>query len=141
MRVVADTNVVVSGLLWSGPPRQVLDAARAGSITLFTCAELLVELEETLSKPKLAGRLARAGVQVTELVIDYAALARFVEAASLPPIVTNDPDDDVVIACAVAAQADLIVTGDRHLRSIGCYRSIQIISAGELVASGPAGEA
>lgn len=54
MRAVADTNVVVSGLLWHGPPRQVLDAARNGVVSLFTSAELLAELEEVLSRESFA---------------------------------------------------------------------------------------
>jgi len=53
MRVVADTNTIVSGLLWRGAPRQVLDAARDGMITLFTSAILLAELEDVLKRAKL----------------------------------------------------------------------------------------
>jgi putative PIN family toxin of toxin-antitoxin system len=134
MRVVADTNVVVSGLLWSGPPRQLLDAARDGTITLFTCAELPAELEETLKKPKLEQRMAQAGVEVGELLLGFASLARIVAAASPPPIVADDPEDDIVLACAVAVWAEQIVTGDRHLRAIGRFRDIPIISAAEFAA-------
>jgi len=49
MRVVADTNIVVSGLLWKGNPRRLLDAARDGTIDLFTSAVLLTELEDVLN--------------------------------------------------------------------------------------------
>src|SRR6266571_5322928 len=56
VHVVADTNTVVSGLLWYGPPRQVLDAARTGTITLSTSAPLLAELAEVLQRPKFAQR-------------------------------------------------------------------------------------
>lgn len=75
MRVVADTNTVVSGLLWTGAPRKVLDAARTGSIQLFTSAALLAELEDVLGRDKLASRLALINIKPRELVFGYAALA------------------------------------------------------------------
>ncbi|MFQ6092370.1 MAG: putative toxin-antitoxin system toxin component, PIN family [bacterium] len=60
MRVVADTNMVISGLLWRGPPRQILEEVRAGEITLFTSAMLSAELEEVLHREKFAQRLEMA---------------------------------------------------------------------------------
>lgn len=62
MRVVADTNTVVSGLLWHGAPRQVLDVARAGTLELYTSALLLAELADVLQGPKFAQRLTLVDV-------------------------------------------------------------------------------
>ena len=59
MRVVADTNTVLSAFLWGGPPKAVLDAARAEHITLFSSAALLAELEDVLSREKFAVRITR----------------------------------------------------------------------------------
>lgn len=80
MRVVADTNIVVSGLLWRGNPRRPLDAARDGIIELFTSPPLLEELEDVLSRKKFATRREAANVTVSELVLGYAALATVIEA-------------------------------------------------------------
>lgn len=126
MRVVADTNVVVSGLLWKGPSRRLLDAARAGRIALFTSLPLLAELEDVLHRPKFAARLARAGVTARELTLGYSALATTVSPAGLPPSVLDDPDDDAVLACAIPAAADVIASGDRHLLALGTFRGIPI---------------
>lgn len=115
MRVVADTNIVVSGLLWHGPPRRVLDAARAGTIELFASAALLAELEDVLQRDKFAQRLVLAGVEAQTLVLGYAALASIVVPARIGSVIHADPDDDEVLACAVAANADVIISGDRHL--------------------------
>ena len=76
MRVVADTNIIVSGLLWHGLPRQILDAARDNVITLFSGIPLLAELEEVLQREKFASRLALAGIEARELVLGYAATRR-----------------------------------------------------------------
>lgn len=113
MRVVADTNIVVSGLLWQGNPRRVLDAAREGTIDLFTSAALLIELEDVLSREKFTNRLETAGVTPHDLVLGYASLASVIEPATIEPVVLDDPDDDAVIACAVAVQGKIIVSGDR----------------------------
>ena len=131
---VADTNTVVSGLLWHGPPRSVLDAARAGAIELFTSAVLLAELEDVLSREKFARRLERAGVTPRDLVLGYAALAPVIEPATIAPVVLADPDDDAVFACAVAAQAEVIVSGDKHLLDVKSYQGIQVLTAAELLA-------
>ena len=134
MRVVADTNTVLSGLLWQGAPRQVLESARAGTITLYTSAVLLAELKDVLSRPKFAERLKLARVQVKDLLLGFTALATMVEPADIAPVVADDPDDDAVIACAVAAQAHAIVSGDNDLIRLKQYDDILILTAPELLA-------
>jgi uncharacterized protein len=79
MKIVLDTNTVISGLFWRGAPRQVLDLARSGSITLFTSPELLAELADVLGLKKFSGRLALAETNVDELVYGYAALAKTIK--------------------------------------------------------------
>ena len=133
MRVVADTNIVVSGLLWKGNPRRVLDAAREGTIELFTSAILLTELEDVLNREKFTQRLASVGIVPHELVLGYAALASVIQPASIDPVILADPDDDAVLACAAAAQAEIIVSGDNHLLGLGSYRDIRILTAAELI--------
>lgn len=132
MRVVADTNIIVSGLLWKGNPRRVLDAARDGKIDLFTSAVLLTELEDVLNREKFAPRLTSAEVSPHELVLGYAALASVIQPANIEPVILADPDDDAVLACAVTAQAEIIVSGDSHLLGLSQYRDIRILTAAEL---------
>ncbi|HXG68464.1 MAG TPA: putative toxin-antitoxin system toxin component, PIN family [Blastocatellia bacterium] len=134
MRVVADTNVVVSGLLWRGNPRRVLDAARDGIIELYTSAALLEELEAVLSREKFATRLEAANLTVHELVVGYAALATVIEADAIEPVILADPDDDTVLACALAAQCEVIASGDSHLLDLKQYQGIRIVTATELLA-------
>ena len=134
VHVVADTNTVVSGLLWHGTSRQVLDAARTGVIMLSTSAPLLAELAEVLQRPKFAQRLARVNVTPYILVFGYAALARLVAPAPIGPVVAVDPDDDAVLACAVAAQVEVIVSGDSDLLALESYEGILISMAAQLMA-------
>ncbi|MBX0330834.1 putative toxin-antitoxin system toxin component, PIN family [Oscillochloris sp. ZM17-4] len=134
MRVVLDTNITVSGLLWRGAPRVVIEAARSGQIELFSCAELLEELEDVLRRPKLAARFAQIGKEPTDLIDEYLALIAVIRADPLPAPVSVDPDDDVVLACALAAQAAAIVSGDDDLLRLSVFQDMPILTAPELLA-------
>ena len=129
LRAVADTNTVVSGLLRRGAPRALFDAARAGQISLYTSAVLLAELAEVLPRAKFTKRVAAAQMSVERLVRRYARLARSIAPAEMNPTVAGDPDDDQVLACALAARADLIVSGDKRLRNKKSYQGIPIVTA------------
>ena len=130
MRIVADTNTVLSGLLWQGAPRRLLDLARERKITLCTSLVLFAELAEVMARDKFAERLRAAGVSAIELLQDYERLAETVIPEALPtPVIERDPDDDHVLACAVSAEAQLIVSGDSHLLNLKAYQGIPIHTA------------
>ncbi len=129
VRLVLDTNTVISGLLWQGPPGRLIDAAQSKSITLCTSVSLLAELRGVLAREKFAGQLQARALNVSEVFDGYAALAMIVAPAGIASIVTKDPTDDAVLACALAAQADFIVSGDPHLRNLKTYHTIPIITA------------
>lgn len=133
MRTVPDTNIIVSGLLWRGNPRRILDAARDGIIELFTSPALLEELEDVLNRAKFAKRLETAGVSVRELIEGYSTLATVIDAEPIEPVIIRDPDDDAVIACALSAEAEIIVSGDDDLLDLKEYQGIRILTATELL--------
>jgi uncharacterized protein len=133
MKVVLDTNTVISGLFWKGAPRQVLDRARSGEIILFTSLDLLDELADVIGREKFASRLAMADASVEELVIGYASLVTVVRTDKIEPVVKSDPQDDQVLACARSANADVIVSGDNHLLALRQYHGMEIVTAGQLL--------
>ncbi|MBI3916940.1 MAG: putative toxin-antitoxin system toxin component, PIN family [Betaproteobacteria bacterium] len=134
MRVVLDTNTVVSGFLWGNEPRDIIDAAIDGRIELFTCAALIEELAGVLPRQKFARRLAEKQISVPAIVERYRALADIVEPAILSGPVSRDHDDDLVLATALAANAELIVSRDKHLRNLKHFHRIPIVSAVEALA-------
>jgi uncharacterized protein len=135
LRLVLDTNIVVAGLLWNGPPRRLIEWAIEGEVVeLFSSPVLLDELAHTLGYPKFSARIESFGTSIAALVAQYAALVSLAMPTSVPRVVANDADDDHVIAAAVAARAELIVTGDRkHLLPIGSHQGIAIVTAREVV--------
>ena len=128
MRLVLDTNTVVSGLVWAGVPGQLIDSAVASTVHLIASLPLLGELQAVLFRKKFAGLFAAQETNAGTLFEGYAALVQLVVPAEIGPIILADPDDDIVVATAVGGDADAIVSGDSHLLAIGVYRGIPIIT-------------
>lgn len=133
MRVVLDTNVVVSALIWGGTPYTLLQAATDGDIELYTSPALLIELREVLAHQHLASRLAQQLSSVEQAIDFYGELAVSVSPLTTPRAVPGDADDDHVIAAALAAKADVVVSGDRHLLSMGGFEGLAIVTPAEAV--------
>lgn len=92
---------------------------------------LLAELAEVIGRKKFAQRLQAAGLSPAALVKDYSRLCVSVEPESLPQPVCRDPDDDLVLATALTAQAFLTVSGDLDLLDLGAFGDIRIINAAD----------
>jgi uncharacterized protein len=141
VRIVLDTNVVVSALIWGGTPYRLIQAAVDGDLVLCTSPALLTELRGVLARKHLAVRLERQNSSVMEAVALYGALAVSVSPTETLRVVPGDADDDHVVAAAVAAEARLVVSGDRHLLTLGSHQGIRIVVPAEaarlLAASNP----
>lgn len=135
MRVVLDTNTLVSAILSPlGPPRRLLDDARTQVFELCSSPVLMAELLDVVSREKFATRLAAAGLTPLDIVGEIRRLAVMAAPADVPRVVATDADDDHVLACALAAQADFIVSGDRHLLDLGgSYQGIAIVTPAQAV--------
>jgi putative PIN family toxin of toxin-antitoxin system len=136
MRIVIDTNVWISGLLWRGPAWALLKLAEAGHVQVCTTPLMLEELAEVLSYKQFQPRLAQLGLSPAELLSYVIEQTTVIEAKLLEgdPIVVADPDDDVFLLCASVAQAAYIVSGDAHLLALGEYAGAPILSIREFLA-------
>jgi putative PIN family toxin of toxin-antitoxin system len=138
VRVVLDTNVVVSALIWGGVPYRLLQFAAAGDIALFASTVLLDELRLTLNRPHLASRLTQQQSSVAQALALYDQLVTQVVPRAIEPT-SRDPDDDHVIACALASKAQLIVSGDRDLLVLEAVREIAVVTPAQAIACIEAG--
>lgn len=133
LRIVADTNVIVSAVLWGGTPGRLIAAAVEGGIQLFTSQALLDELADVIHRKKLTKAVALTGQTAEQILHDYRRLAHRVSARALTAQVSRDADDDHVLACALAARADLIVSGDRDLSDLKEFEGMPIVRPAEAV--------
>jgi putative PIN family toxin of toxin-antitoxin system len=127
MKVVLDTNVLISAFLWGGKPRAVLERAIEGKDKLFISRPILAELAEVLTRPKfgLDGELVERFVREIEDIAEVVTIKERIHN------LCRDVDDDAIVECAVAASAEVVVTGDDDLLSLVAYRKIRIITASD----------
>jgi putative PIN family toxin of toxin-antitoxin system len=113
--VVLDTNVLISGLLWAGPSNSIFRVAERGKIIVASSKPILDELRDVISRPKFRARIEAIQSAVPELLESVTRVVHLVEPQTIPRVVAEDPEDDMFVACALAADAAWIVTGDSHL--------------------------
>jgi uncharacterized protein len=132
--VVFDTNILFSATGWRGKPFQCVELARSGRLRAVTCPEVLRELTE-----KLAAKLAFSDRQVDETLADYLSFHALVNTAGLLHVVARDPEDNSILECAQAGQAQFVITGDDDLLALRSFQGIEIISAAEFLRRWQAG--
>ncbi len=131
MRVVLDTNVIVSGMLWGGKPRLLLMAMNNDLVRGFANEFIYAELTRVFSRPKFAAQLRRINRSPTELVLAYRAQVITVDTLALPKQICRDPDDDWILSCAGLCRADVLVTGDQDLLALKSFHGTWIKTADE----------
>lgn len=129
MKIVCDTNVLVSGVLFQGPPRRILTMASRGEVSNFTSPDLLREAEDVLLRAKFGLRAE----QVAGMIALFRDTFDLVHPTRRVPAVDADPSDNIVLEAAAAARADLIVSGDKHLLGLVQWDGIRILAPAEFV--------
>ena len=131
MKVVLDTNVVVSGIFYFGPPAAILRAWKGGKISLVTSQAILDEYKRVLEE--LSVQFPNVEIQsLLELIVMYS------EVCSPPPLaeaVCADPSDDKFISAALVAGAKIIVSGDKHLLKVSGYHGLSVVTPRQFVSS------
>ncbi|WP_448267194.1 putative toxin-antitoxin system toxin component, PIN family [Nostoc sp. DSM 114159] len=128
MRVILDVNVWISALLWGGVPGKTLRLARNQQINIFASEFLLLELETTLKRDKFQLRLQQRGYTVEDLISVVKGLSNDCPTVSVDAPQLRDPKDNLVLAAAVAANAEAIVTGDLDLLVLIEFNGIPILT-------------
>ncbi|MCP2727447.1 putative toxin-antitoxin system toxin component, PIN family [Limnofasciculus baicalensis] len=133
MKIVVDTNIFVSGWLWGGIPARLFRLARTHQVIICACEPILAELETTLEKQKLQAKLQSLGFTVNGLMRGTRELVEVypISTINLPEL--RDPNDNMILATAIAAAVDVIVTGDLDLLVLQEYEGILIVTAREFL--------
>src|SRR5258705_4787726 len=129
LKVVMDTNVFVSGVLFSGPPYQIIKAWQSGEFELVVSQEILDEywrVGEILAKE-------RPKIDLNPILTFVLEHAKVYKPAKLKESVCEDPDDDKFFACALASGSGVIISGDKHLLKVSNYQGIEVLKPREFV--------
>lgn len=130
MRVVIDTNVVVSALLFNGTPGKLIPMWKEKLILPLISRKILEEYLRVLAYPKFELTEADINFLIYNEILPW---FQTVEVKRTEKIVREDPSDDKFLACAIAGNADIVVSGDRHLLDLGSFKSIQIMTPSQLL--------
>jgi putative PIN family toxin of toxin-antitoxin system len=122
VRILLDTNVLVSAILFGGVPRQLFEGALTGDLDLVTSPPLLAELEAVLIR-----KFEFPSTMAASIRAELESLSEVVEPTPLKQVL-RDADDDLVLATAVAGAAAVIVTGDKELLALKVYEGVAIES-------------
>ena len=125
MKIVCDTNILISGILFGGKPREILRLCASGTVTNCISPDILKEVEEVLLRPKFGLK----ETQVYEIIRLFRDTFTLVSSDRRLSVVTADPDDNRILEAALATKADVIVSGDAHLLDLVNWKGIPVISA------------
>jgi putative PIN family toxin of toxin-antitoxin system len=129
VKVIIDTNVLISGVFFSGPPYQILEAWRDGKSQFVVSSEILQEYH------RVGGILGEEfpGVDISGFLELLTVKSEVATAPYLPEPACIDPDDDKFLACAVASKVKCIISGDKHLLQVTGYCGVKVIRPREFV--------
>lgn len=130
IRVVLDSNVYISAFLFGGHPRSILEKIISGQIIGMVSAAILDEVQEVLQRPKFG----LTDATVMALISELQELCTVVMSTKAVRAIADDPDDNRILECAFAAEADVIVSGDAHVLELGQWRGISIRSPAAFIA-------
>ena len=128
-KATLDTNILISALGWKGNPKQVFDKILNGEVELVISDEQFAELSEALDYPKFQFTEEQKN-RFKALILE---LAMFVRPMEKIDVIKEDPDDNMILECAVAGNVDCIVTGDPDLLNLKEFRGIKIRTATEFL--------
>ena len=133
VKIVLDTNVWVSALLWGGKPAEIIEAAEKGKLRIFISEEIIVEISQVLAYPKIE-KIYKTELRRQELIEQVLKIAKFVKATAKVEVVNEHPADNKFLECALAAKANYIVSGDKHLLKVVSYKKIQVSPLSDFLA-------
>lgn len=120
-------------MLWGGKPAEIIKAAEDHKFGIFTSEEIVGEISQVLTYPKLKKVYQSEGLRHEDLIEAVLKIGKFAKVTKKVNVVKKHRADDKLIECALAAGADYIVSGDEHLLKLGSYKKTQILSVSEFL--------
>ncbi len=125
MKIVIDTNVLISAIFWTGKPKQLLNKVRRGEATFLVSEDLLNEFKEVLMRKDKPFKLSLE--EAERVVTEMRGIAQIVHPNS-QVVVCKDERDNKVLECAIDGRAEYVISGDLHLLGLKSFKGVKIIS-------------
>src|SRR4030042_4677008 len=126
MKIVLDTNVLISALIKAGSPRELFFKITGGKNSLISSKNIIEEFVEVSNDPKIRQYVGEE--EVVEFLRVLSKSAKLVRIRSHFKVIKEDPEDDIMLRTAVDGKADFIVSGYKHLLSLGNFRGKQVVT-------------
>ena len=129
LKVVLDTNVLISAVLFGGNPRKILYRVIRGNIKLCISEQIIDELKRVLKRPKFGFSPEIIQLIVNELIM----LSEFIIPRIKIDVIQVDPEDNKILECATEGGANYIITGDIHLLELQSFKEIKIVNPAKFI--------
>ena len=120
-------------MFWGGKPAEIIKSAETQNVSIFLSEEIVGEITQVLNYPKIKNVYTTLGLQSQDLIEAVLKIAKFVKVTKKLYVVLEHSADNKFIECAQSANADYIISGDKHLLKIACYKKTQIVSVREFI--------
>jgi putative PIN family toxin of toxin-antitoxin system len=132
-KIVLDTNVWISALIWGGNPAEIIETAKIRKISIFTTEEIIREINAVLLYPKIKNTYDGTGLTHQDFIVAILKTAKIVNPKENLAVVQDHAADNKIIECAAQAKADYIISGDKDLLNLIQYKNVKIISSSEFL--------
>jgi putative PIN family toxin of toxin-antitoxin system len=129
VRIVLDTNVLISGIFFSGPPHRILKAWHRGKLTLVISESIFDEYQRVANE--LSAQFP--DIELESILALLLTESELIQAGELKEQVCADPDDDKFLACALAGKCRVVISGDKELLKVSGYRGIEVLRPREFI--------
>jgi len=133
MRIVVDSNVLVSASFWNGDSEIIIALAESKKLELFLSKEIIDEFKRVLGYEDIKRKIKDKGLEMKRTVEKIEAISTIINPKIEIKAVIDDPSDDKFIECAVEARADYLISKDKHLLKMKSFRDIDIITPKEFL--------
>lgn len=133
MKVVLDTNIFISAFLWQKQVFKVLQFIKRRGVKICVSSEILKEYKRVLSYSHIQKQLHKIDKTPSQIIFELLEISEYYPKTPKINIILDDPSDNIFLACALSAQADFIISGDKHLLKLKSFQEIPILSPSQFL--------
>jgi len=133
MKITIDTNVLISGSLWTGASDKILEKIENKEIDLILSNDIIGEFSEVLNYEEIKNKIIDKGLEIKRTVEKIISFSTIIEPSEKLDVITEDPDDNIILECAVEGNVDFIISQDKHLLNLKEFRGIKIITPSDFL--------